>query len=79
MTLAINLDCGCLPNDPPRYQVENGTLLPILAGAALCDENTKASLRQKQWLMDDDGINISAVNQIWGDLTFLYWGMDESF
>lgn len=73
MSLAINLYCGCLVNSPPRYQVENGTLLPILAGAALCNESTKIALKQKQWLMDDDGINISAVNQIWGDLTFLYW------
>jgi hypothetical protein len=73
MTTSIKLYCGCLLNESPRYQSINGELLPILAGAALHNKDTKAALKQQGWLMDDEGDNISLINEIWGDLTFLYW------
>lgn len=73
MTSLTKLYCGCLLNEPPRYESVNGELMPILAGAALHSEEIKMKLKQQHWLMDDEGDNISTVNEIWGDLTFLYW------
>lgn len=69
----IKLYCCCLADKHPRYNLKNGILAPVLAGAANCDEKTRHDLISQGWLVDDSGDNISKLNEIWGDLTMLYW------
>lgn len=73
MTNVRALYCCCLADKPPRFNLTNARLVPVLAGAASHDEAIKEKFRLDGWIMDDDGDNISVVNDIWGDLTVLYW------
>lgn len=73
MTSSRVLYCCCLADRLPRFNLTHAKLVPVLADAVNQDEKTKEKFRNDGWIMDDCGDNISAVNDIWGDLTVLYW------
>lgn len=67
------LYCCALANKPPRYGHDDASIVPVLAGAALSGLEVKENLKSQGWSMDDEGESISSLNEIWGDLTVLYW------
>lgn len=65
------LYCCCIADQPPRFTSANSTIVPVLGGAALCSDAEK--YKKMGWELDDEGQNLSMLNDIFGDLTVLYW------
>lgn len=72
------LYCCSLIDKKPRYGSNDSNIIPVLAGASLVKDEIKRELSVQGWEMDDTGQNISKLNQIWGDLTVLYWAWRNS-
>ena len=71
MAKDIVIYCVCFPKHEPRktqiYQKN------IMCNAATISNKYRASLENKDFVFDDTGVNISALNGVFGDLTATYW------
>lgn len=67
-----SLYCCCINQQPPRFS-SIAPLVPIMAGAVYMTQQEKEEYKKCNFIMDDDGENISCLNPWFGDLTVLYW------
>jgi len=71
MAKDIAIYCVCFPKHEPRktqiYQKN------IMCNAATISNEYRALLEKKDFVFDDSGVNISALNGVFGDLTATYW------
>lgn len=57
---------------PIRYE-SVATLKPLCANSSTLTTSERRSLKEQGWYFDDEGDNISALNPWWGELTGVYW------
>lgn len=61
-----------MPHLPIRYESAS-TLIPLCAHASSISDDDRQRLTAEGWLFDDTGTNISSLNPWWGELTAIYW------
>jgi hypothetical protein len=61
-----------MPHLPIRYE-SAATLVPVCAHASSISDHDRKRLGDEGWLFDDTGTNISSLNPWWGELTAIYW------
>jgi len=64
-------------NLPIRYE-SAATLKPLCADSKMLSTEERETLRNKGWYFDDEGDNISELNPWWGELTGVYWLLNNT-